>query len=228
MLRELLNLFRSDDAIARMGNDFTRMLDLAQDLTVRAGHVFFDDKGPSIQGLEIAKADIEINKLERHIRKQVITHLTLSTSRQDVTYCLLLMSLVKDVERLGDYATNVAEVHDEGGGPLPDDEHAAELRDIRREVEATFSAVAEVFSSSDSARAVDLIKHGRVVTGRCDDLISRVAISAHDASTTTTLVLGARYYKRIEAHLLNILSGVVMPLHKVDYYDERVIESDEA
>jgi hypothetical protein len=64
------------------------------------------------------------------------------------------------------------------------------------------------------------------VTGRCDDLISRVAVSAHDASTTTTLVLGARYYKRIEAHLLNILSGVVMPLHKVDYYDERVIESE--
>ena len=34
------------------------------------------------------------------------------------------------------------------------------------------------------------------------------------------LVLCARYYKRIGGHALNVLSAVVMPLHKVDYYDE--------
>ena len=39
------------------------------------------------------------------------------------------------------------------------------------------------------------------------------------------MVLGARYYKRIESHLLNILSGVVMPLHKLDYYDEKVLDT---
>jgi hypothetical protein len=32
--------------------------------------------------------------------------------------------------------------------------------------------------------------------------------------------LGCRYYKRIGGHVLNILSSVVMPLHKIDYYDE--------
>jgi hypothetical protein len=53
-----------------------------------------------------------------------------------------------------------------------------------------------------------------------------VAGSAYDAATTTSLVLGARYYKRIESHLLNVLSGVVMPLHKLDYYDERVLDPD--
>ena len=42
----------------------------------------------------------------------------------------------------------------------------------------------------------------------------------YDAGKTTALVLGARYYKRIGGHLLNVLSSVVMPLHKVDYYDE--------
>ena len=33
-------------------------------------------------------------------------------------------------------------------------------------------------------------------------------------------MLATRYYKRIGGHVLNILSSVVMPLHKVDYYDE--------
>ncbi len=29
-----------------------------------------------------------------------------------------------------------------------------------------------------------------------------------------------RSYKRISGHVLNVLSSVVMPLHKIDYYDE--------
>ena len=227
MLRELLNFFRSGDAIARMTDDFSKMLELAHDLTIRAGRVFFGDSDDPEELGRINAADVEINKLERHIRKQLIAHLTLSSSTADVTYCLLLMSLVKDVERLGDYATNVAEVHDEGGGPLPDDAFSSELREIRAAVESTFAAASDVFKSSDSERAVELIKQGRRVTARCDELIGQVARSSHDAATTTTLVLGARYYKRIEAHLLNVLSGVVMPLHKIDYYDEKVLDPDD-
>jgi phosphate uptake regulator len=179
-----------------MRQDFNQMLELARDLTVRAGRVFFEQPMDSAEREQIAKADVEVNRFERRIRKQVIAHLTLSTSSRDASYCLLLMSLVKDVERLGDYATNVAEVHDEGGGPLPDDEFAAELREIRTEVEATLAAVSGVFAASDTEKAIDLIKQGRTVTARCDRLIGRVARSDHDAATTTTLVLGARYYKR--------------------------------
>ena len=73
---------------------------------------------------------------------------------------------------------------------------------------------------------MDLLRSGKEITRRCDKLVSRVARSDHDAATTATLVLGARYYKRIQAHLLNILSGVVMPLHKLDYYDEDSIPEE--
>ena len=43
---------------------------------------------------------------------------------------------------------------------------------------------------------------------------------AGEGKSTTALALATRYYKRIGGHVLNILSSVVMPLHKVDYYDE--------
>ncbi len=51
-------------------------------------------------------------------------------------------------------------------------------------------------------------------------MLSRIAQLNYDSGKTTALVLGARYYKRINGHLINVLSSVVMPLHKVDYYDE--------
>ena len=227
MIKKLFNLFRSKDTLARMGRDFSEMLALSYDLTLDAGRIFFKETEGGNHPTELSKRDVQINKLEREIRKEVIAHLTLNRDPSHVPYCLLLMSLVKDVERLGDYATNVAEILHEGGAAIPDDRNGVELRGIRSAAEATFGAVSEVFAASDGKRAIGLIKKGRKVNRRCDELIATVARSTYDAATTTSMVLGARYYKRIEAHLLNILSGVVMPLHKLDYYDEKVLDPGE-
>jgi phosphate uptake regulator len=226
MLKELWGLFRQGDAIANMGRDFSEMLDQSHKLTIRAGRLAFEEPTQGDDRHEISKSDVSINKLERKIRKQLITHLTLIGNAGDVAYCLLLMSIVKDVERVGDYAKNLASLHHDGGGSIPDDSSGAELRSIRESVEATFTSVSSTFRSSDSEAAVELIQSGREVNRRCDELIKAVAGSAHDAATTTALVLGARYYKRIESHLLNIVSGVVMPLHKLDYFDESVLDQD--
>jgi phosphate uptake regulator len=226
MLRELMDLFKSDDAIARMGRTFSQMLQLSKELTLSAGMFYFESAPTPDERTDIYKRDVELNKLQRELRKQVITHLTVSTSKQHAAYGLLLMSLVKDVERIGDYCKNLAEVYDEGGGPLPDDENTAELREVRELVETTISEADKVFSGSNAQAALDLIRQGREVNRRCDALVTRIARSSYDAATTTTLVLGTRYYKRIQSHLLNVLSGVVMPLHKVDYFDEEALPGD--
>ncbi len=101
----------------------------------------------------------------------------------------------------------------------------AELREIRAGVEAAFAATAEVFAISDRESAVELIRQGRDVAHRCDVLVEKISRSSYDANTATALVLGTRFYKRIGGHVLNVLSSVVMPLHKLDYYDEKEIAS---
>ena len=226
MLKELFNLFRVHDALTRMKRDFSEMLALSYDLTIDAGNILFDEVSEGHHRAELRERDVQINKVEREIRKQVITHLTINKDPSDVPYCLLLMSIVKDVERLGDYAKNISEIRDEGGAPIIDDTNGTELLNIRIATETTFGVVSEVFATSDSKRAATLIREGRMVNRRCDELVSKVARSTYDAATTTSMVLGARYYKRIDSHLLNILSGVVMPLHKLDYYDDTVMRVD--
>jgi phosphate uptake regulator len=223
MLRELIELFKSDDAIARMGASFSEMLTLATGLTRTAGIYYFDTRPTPDDRTAIYKQDIQLNKLQRRLRKQVITNLTLSADKRHAPYGLLLMSLVKDVERIGDYCKNLVEIYDEGGGPLPGDDNEAELREIRAVVEDSLEAADRVFAASDTPAALDLIRQGRDVNRRCDALVTRIAQSDYTAATTVTLVLGTRYYKRIQSHLLNVLSGIVMPLHKVDYYDETAL-----
>ena len=225
MLRALINLFRSDDPLAGIANDFTHMMRVTYDMTVTAGNVFFGGVATPETRANLYKIDIEVNRLQRSVRKRLVAHLSMPGNEQDVPHCLALMSLVKDVERLGDYAKNLSEIVDLHRGPLPEGEITRELQDIRKVVESSFAQSVETFAEFDRERALHLIQEGRNTTRRCDALLDGIATASYDSSATTALVLASRYYKRIAAHVLNVLSAVVMPLHKLDYYDEDSIES---
>ncbi len=227
MLRELLSIFRSSEPLAEMGENFAQMLRLTYEMTLQAGEIFFGKSVAPDERTQIYKRDVQVNKLERTIRKQVIAHLSLHGNRASLPYCLLLMSLVKDVERLGDYAKNLSEAGELHPDPLPDDAIVGELREIRSGAEAAFAVTADVFAKSDRERALNLIREGRDLTHRCDALVEWVAGSDYSARSATVAILGTRFYKRIAAHVLNVLSSVVMPLHKLDYYDEDEILEDE-
>ncbi len=227
MLRELLSIFRSEKPLAAMGENFARMLQMTYQMTLTAGEIYFGEASAPDERTQVYKRDVEVNKLERAIRRQVIAHLSLQGSSPSLPYCLLLMSTVKDVERLGDYAKNLSEVRDYHPDPLPDDEIVGELREIRAGVEAAFAVTSEVFARSDRERAITLIRQGRDLAHRCDALIEHVARSGYTARNAVAVVMGTRFYKRIGAHVLNVLSSVVMPLHKLDYYDEKELSKND-
>ena len=225
MFRELLTIFRSQHPLAAMGKNFEEMLNLTKEMTLNAGRIAFGKKRTSEQKRLVYDQDVRVNQLERTIRKQVVAHLSVARNTSDVPYCLLLMSLVKDVERLGDYAKNLFELADFGPEELPEDELMEEMGSIRQGVEGAFQAASEVFSRSDQNQALRLIHEGRDIAQKSDALIERIARGTYNSRTTATLLLGTRYYKRIGGHLLNVLSSVVMPLHKIDYFDEDEIPS---
>ena len=223
MLRQLISIFRSSDPLREMGDHFAEMLRIARELSLKAGEIFFESKEAPEERTWIYDQDVKVNELERSIRKQVIAHLSLSDNRASLPYCLLLISLVKDVERIGDYSKNLIEITEFFSGPLPSDELTAELKEIRTGVEAAFAGVTRVLDESDQEAALGLIQQSKAIARRCDMLVVQTARSSYDSSTTAAVVLAARYYKRIGGHVLNILSSVVMPLHKIDYYDEDAI-----
>jgi len=220
MFKELLSVFRSSDPLRAMEKNFSGMLILSYEMVTSAGEMFFRGSASSQERTDLHRSDVRVNQLQRHIRKQVVAHLSVSGNRPDVPYSLLLMSLVKDVERIGDYAKNLADIHDIRSGALTEDEITLELQEIRRDVEGSFKALSVVFGSSDRERAVELIRQGRDAAHRCEALVARIAHSDYDAATVTALVLATRHYKRIGGHVLNVLSSIVMPIHKIDYYDE--------
>lgn len=221
MLRELLAAFRSKHPLAEMGANFGHMVELTGKSIEEAGGIYFSESALDPTGVaRIRQRDVEVNALQRTIRRQVVAHLSFETGGGDVPYCLLLISLVKDVERLGDYAKNLSEVRAIHPAPLPDDAIVGELAGVRQWVETNYHVLSDVLEVSDRALADKLIAEGRVISRSLDALIGKVAASDYDGRSAAALVMGTRFYKRIVGHVINLLTGVVQPLHKLDYYDE--------
>ena len=224
MLRELISMFGASDPLRDMGENFNRMLALTYRLNLTASQIYFNeiDGNGEIERATLFEQDAQVNAFEQIIRRQIITHLSLPGNEADVPYSLLLMTLVKDVERLGDYAKNLAQLTEIRHEIFPLGLELDELLSIRRGVERIFVSVPNVFKEASHDDALKLIQDGRVISRKCERFINQIGASSNDAGTTTAFILGTRFYKRICGHLLNVLTSVVMPLDKVDYYDERL------
>ena len=219
MIHELLMILRAKNTIGPIGDNFTRMLELAREMTLAAGDGYFGSADELRPKLALHEQDKLVNELERSIRKQLVAHLAVAGNNPDAPYCLMLMTLTKDVERLGDYAKRLPELRSLSERPLPDDTIVQELKEIRRGIEEAFKSVSQILVDSDQQRAISFMQQGQKLARRCEQLHRQIAQSDYDAATATLLTLGTRYYKRIGGHLLNVLSSEVVPLHELDFYD---------
>jgi len=108
MFKNLLHFWKGKDFLSQVLEEFKSMLDDAQIMFDSVCRKLIDNKKEPGLKDKVYSIDKRVNDLQRDIRKRVIEHLSLQPS-VDVPTCLLLMSVVKDAERLGDYAKNLYE-----------------------------------------------------------------------------------------------------------------------
>ena len=225
VFKELLRILRGDDPAREIMREFARMRELATDQVMAASDFYWNPPCTPEQRQSVYDSDIQVNELERSIRKRMVGLLSGSTPL-DQAHFMVLMSIAKDVERIGDYAKNLVEAAEFHCEPLPDDDNVRELADIWKIIEQMLGEVAHTVQRSNPTQAQELNARGRATIQRCDSLIELIAKSDYSASVAVKLALGTRYYKRICGHMLNLLSSVIMPLHKLDYFDEKLLEDD--
>jgi phosphate uptake regulator len=230
MLKRLFAIATGDDPIKKAERHFAEMLQLVEGMIIAASEFYWGEPESPEQRTEFYAKDVRVNKLEREVRRAVITHLS-GSAMADVPYSLMLMSLVKDVERIGDYAKNLTQVprmsQREGTErQLPNDEVVGELREIANGVETLAHEAPLIYTASDVERARELTVSGRSAAKRCDKLIRDIASAGYPGHLAVDLALATRFYKRIQGHLLNLLSSILMPLDKLDYFDEDAIPHD--
>jgi phosphate uptake regulator len=171
---------------------------------------------------DIYERDRQINKYERSVRRKVVTHMSVS-SKPDINIGLVLTAVVIDIERIGDYTKNIAEL----AATLDEPFDALELNDDVTEIETSidrmFGKVAGALKESDEAGAREVMEdHARVSEIVEKDILRlrhRKVLKGRSGHAVT-VAMYLRYLKRVSAHLKNVATSVVNPYHRIGFREK--------
>jgi phosphate transport system protein len=175
-------------------------------------------RSPHEIGAELRATDHGVNKAERDIRRELVVHASVHGAI-DTPAILVYMSIVKDIERIGDYAKNLFDLASDGVD-LSIGLYTGEITQLASEVPAFLTEAAEAFRDRDNERSKALLHRGDALLDRFDARVSALVKEEHPDHQAVAVALTHRYLKRIIAHAMNVLSAVVMPVDRIDYFDE--------
>jgi phosphate uptake regulator len=174
-------------------------------------------------GTEIRKTDRRVNKAERKVRRQLVIHTSVRGKRVDLPRVLVSMSVIKDAERIGDYAKNIWDLGNAGIdlSKAPDIDRLLGMRDRTSRLIAD---CARIYGERDTESADRLLTKLDAVLDEYDDCVQEQIESPLTPRDAVPRALLCRYLKRITAHVMNLLTSLVMPVDRLDYYDEDKVD----
>ena len=227
MFKNLRSFWKSRDFLDEVYNEFREMLEGAERMFERVRRALLQNTDEANLGQKIHDADKRINKLQKQMRRRIIEHLALQPT-VDVSACLILMSVVKDGERLGDYCKNLYEVVELLNEPIEPGEYSEYFGELDGDIAALFGYTRSAVFDADEDKARLTWDVENRIAKRCDRIVGRIAKAPLSTNRAVCFALIARHYKRIVAHLVNIATSSILPLSDIDYYDERRLEGANA
>ncbi len=225
MFKELIDLLRGEGLIASSLKNFTEMMKEVDKMYTTTTQLIFGKFRGKEKDIKqrIYREDIFINKSERKIRKKVIEHLAFQRN-VDIASSLIMMSVVKDAERIGDFCKNLYEVHEMYPEFNKKHKYYNKFYKMSKRVDNLITLTESSFRKSNKIRAKKVMREAHKLGKECDSLLIVLANSKLTAKEAVSLALISRYFKRISSHLGNIASSVIYPVHKIDYSpDERML-----
>jgi phosphate transport system protein len=176
------------------------------------------ERSPHEIGAELRATDHGVNAAERDIRRELVVHASVQGAI-DTPAILIYMSIVKDIERIGDYAKNLFDLAADGAD-LSTGLYTGEITTLAGKVPEFITAAAAAFADRDEERSKALMRSGDDLLDHFDERVSALVKEEHPDHQAVAVALTHRYLKRIVAHAMNVLSAVVMPVDRLDYFDE--------
>tara|TARA_B100000945_G_scaffold276172_1_gene240599 strand:- start:2451 stop:3116 length:666 start_codon:yes stop_codon:yes gene_type:complete len=219
MFKQIFEIFKSDSLYEQALSECHEMLDI--DLTMFKASIHSLRKSDSANiDIDIYAMDKKINEFERDVRRKVMTHLAIG-GKEDIGSGLVLVSVVIDIERIGDYTKNIYDLavnHPKklDGGMVED-----KLQEIEEASFTLFKESIDAFKNQDIEKARELMGEYKEQISSQSDLITNDIIAGKvidlDIGSASAASLYSRYLKRIAAHSRNLISSVVNPFERIGY-----------
>ena len=219
MFKQIFKIFKSDSLYEQALSECHEMLDI--DLSMYKESIKSLRKSDLTDiDIDIFKMDKKINEFERDVRRKVMTHLAIG-GKEDIGSGLVLVSVVIDIERIGDYTKNIYDLavnHPKklNGGSVED-----RLAKIEKISFNLFEQSIDVFKNQNIDKASSLMGDYKKNISKQSDAITNDIIAGKisdlEIGTASAVGLYARYLKRISAHARNLISSIVNPFERIGY-----------
>lgn len=221
MIREFLKLLRKNDLLEQAGNSCEEMLEHCNSM-VQASVESLRNRDDADIDVDIYALDKKLNAFQRDVRRKVMTHLSLGNNA-DLSAGLGLVSIVIDIERIGDYTQNIYDLARNHASKLNAGPLEAEVKELETEVLQHFDRTVRAFKESDAAQASLLMKEYKTdISSRCSQIEERLVKGQVDlpSADAVAVALYLRFLKRISAHARNLISSLVNPFHRIGYREK--------
>lgn len=218
MFREIFKLLAKDNLQIQALNQCHEMVDICHAMVLASVESLRRRDNSSVD-IDVYETDKKLNAFERGVRRKVMTHLSLGHTA-DIGAGLTLVSIVIDIERVGDYSKNIYDLavnhptrlH---GGPLEE-----MLQQIEREALDVFSGAVQDFKSGNMDEARRLMStYKDNISGPCSEFVKALVGGEVElpSAEAAALALYVRFLKRIAAHSRNLISSLVNPFDRIGY-----------
>lgn len=223
MLKELVDLWKNRGIMIKAVDLFGEMLEDCAYIFERSWKVFIGELKVEDEKADIYSRDKEVNKKEREIRRLLVEHLGINPS-SDASGCLALMSMVKDAERIGDYSKNIFDLAVMVNGDSDKFMYKEKIVSIHENVDTSLKSLKKAFMNSDENIAKEIISRYEPTKKGCNIILKDLFEQDIPKQKALITVLLARYLKRINSHVSNVASGIILPLDQIDFVRGGLLE----
>lgn len=212
MFGDVWKFWKKETLIDKAEEEVERMLVIAKDMFRIATDVLLDLKKSKA---DLYKMDRGLNAIQMDVRRKILEHLSINPA-MDITASLILITIVIDIERLGDYSKNVLDLSPKIGKRLKG-RYFDEIRILKNELEPLFGETINVIKEMEKDVGKEEMQKCTDIAKRCDTLLDRLLDDSLEPKEAILATLLLRYIKRIASHLKNVASSVVNPFARIGY-----------
>lgn len=222
----VFELFRGsgESQVESIEEEISTMLSTASETFRMALDALTRRTEPDTVGKQLRKRDRSINRVERAIRRRLIVHAGVRGALADAPVLFVYMSIAKDIERVGDLAKDMWDLA-AAGADMSSGELLETADKVGEKVMRLIDETSRVFGERDAEAAIEILNASDMDVEEYERrMLSQLEGEA--AAPAVAASLFYRYVTRITSHLMNVLTAVVMPFERLDYWDEKKIDRE--
>lgn len=218
MFYKLYSILKKENLLEQSFNKTTKSVKILTEMNTYALNSIRFDKVD--KDFNIYTKDKEINNIERKIRRNSLTHLAVN-DQEDLNAVLILLTIVHDFERIGDYLKNIYEISLKLDNKLNYGSREEAVVAAEKVIKDVFSELSDNFREIEKDEARSFIEKlntsKKSMNDMIDDIVDDSESSNKSPKELIISVMYLRFLKRIMSHQANILSSFVNPFDRIGF-----------